>query len=128
MSASPTTSPATARSTPTSSTTDRRPRRSTAHPAFPVGGASHSLELRYLFDVGDAPTLSPAQQTLSEQMIDYWSEFVRTGAPGADGLPAWPEVGDDPAKGKRLSLKPDDITVMDDFDRIHQCPFWATLK
>lgn len=94
---------------------------------FPVG-ASHSLELRYLFDVGDAPTLSPAQQTLSEQMIDYWSEFVRTGAPGADGLPAWPEVGDDPAKGKRLSLKPDDITVMDDFDRIHQCPFWATLK
>lgn len=98
---------------------------------FPVG-ASHSLELRYLFDVGDAPALSPAlspaQQTLSDQMIDYWSEFVRTGAPGVDGLPAWPEVGDDPARGKRLSLEPDGITVIDDFDRIHQCAFWATLK
>ena len=46
---------------------------------FPVG-ASHSFELRYLFDVGGAPPLNPAQQALSDQMIDYWSEFV------ADGL------------------------------------------
>lgn len=45
---------------------------------FPVG-ASHSLELRYLFDVGGAPPLDPAQQRLSDQMIDYWSAFVRTG-------------------------------------------------
>ncbi|MGV0803007.1 carboxylesterase family protein, partial [Mycolicibacterium elephantis] len=42
---------------------------------FPVG-AGHSLELRYLFDVGGAPPLNAKQQRLSEQMIDHWSEFV----------------------------------------------------
>ncbi len=41
---------------------------------FPVG-ASHSLELRYLFDIGGAPPLNPAQQALSDQMIDYWSDI-----------------------------------------------------
>ncbi len=93
---------------------------------FPLG-ASHSLELKYLFDVGDAPPLNPAQQVLSDQMIDYWSEFVSTGAPNGDGLPEWPEVGDDPAAENRLSFKPDDVRVVDDFDRVHQCPFWAGL-
>ena len=52
---------------------------------FPVG-ASHSLELRYLFDVGGAPPLNPDQQRLSDQMVDYWSRFVATGSPGSD----WP--------------------------------------
>lgn len=94
---------------------------------FPVG-ASHSLELRYLFDVGGAPALNPAQRALSDQMIDYWSAFVRTGTPNGDGLPEWPEVGDDPAAGSRLSLKPGDISVVDDFDRVHQCSFWAGLR
>ncbi|MFC7673105.1 carboxylesterase/lipase family protein [Mycolicibacterium sp. GCM10028919] len=94
---------------------------------FPVG-ASHSLELRYLFDVGGAPPLNPAQQTLSDQMIDYWSEFIRTGAPKADGLPEWPEAGDDPARSDRLSFVPDDVQVADDFTRVHQCDFWATLQ
>jgi para-nitrobenzyl esterase len=60
-------------------------------------------------------------------MIDYWSEFVSTGAPNGDGLPEWPEVGDDPAAENRLSFMPDDVRVVDDFDRVHQCPFWAGL-
>jgi para-nitrobenzyl esterase len=93
---------------------------------FPVG-ASHSLELRYLFDVGGAPPLNPTQQTLSDQMIDYWSAFVRTGAPEVDGLPEWPRVGDDPAGSSRLSFTPDDTHVVDDFSRVHQCDFWADL-
>jgi para-nitrobenzyl esterase len=94
---------------------------------FPVG-ASHSLELRYLFDVGGAPALTPAQQELSNQMIDYWSNFVRTGDPAAEGQPAWPEFGHDPAAENRLSLHPDGVSVVTDFDQIHQCPFWASLK
>lgn len=93
---------------------------------FPIG-ASHSLELRYLFDVGGAPPFTPAQQVLSDQMIDYWAAFIRTGAPNGDGLPEWPEAGDGTTAGNRLSLKPDDITVVNDFDRIHQCQFWAGL-
>jgi para-nitrobenzyl esterase len=91
---------------------------------FPVG-ASHSLELRYLFDIGGAPPLDPAQQVLSDRMIDYWSEFVATGAPEVANQPDWPQVG---TADNRLSLQPGDLTVITDFDRTHQCPFWASLK
>ncbi|MEU0495285.1 carboxylesterase/lipase family protein [Mycobacterium sp. NPDC006124] len=87
---------------------------------FPVG-ASHSLELRYLFDIGGAPTLNPDQQVLSDQMIDAWSQFVRDGHPGED----WPAFD---AQKKRLSLRPDGSRVMTDFDQARQCPFWAGLK
>ncbi len=87
---------------------------------FPVG-ASHSFELRYLFDVGGAPALNPAQQVLSDQMIDYWAHFVRTGEPGSQ----WPAFGSDE---KRLSFQPGGSTVITDFDESHQCAFWATVK
>lgn len=90
---------------------------------FPVG-ASHSLELRYLFDVGGAPPLNPAQQELSNQMIDYWAEFIRTGVPAADAAPDWPAVAGD---GPWMSLQPDGPRVVTDFDDIHQCDFWAGL-
>lgn len=91
---------------------------------FPVG-ASHSLELRYLFDVGGAPPLTPPQQALSDAMIDYWSEFVTTGVPRAPGQPDWPEVDSDDA---RLSLQPDGNRVDTTFAETHQCPFWASVE
>ena len=87
---------------------------------FPVG-AGHSLELRYLFDVGGAPPLNPDQQRLSDEMIDYWSRFVATGSPGS----GWPSVGD---AGERMSLQPGGNRVITDFDQAHKCPFWAGLK
>ena len=92
---------------------------------FPVG-ASHSLELRYLFDIGDAPPLNPAQRALSDQMIDYWSRFVTSGSPQAPGQPDWPQF--DGATGKVLSLQPDGSRVVNTFDQAHQCAFWASLK
>jgi para-nitrobenzyl esterase len=94
---------------------------------FPVG-ASHSLELRYLFDMGGAPPLDPAQRTLSQQMVKYWSSFVTTGVPTAAGLPEWPDLGNDAAVRRRISLQPDGSRVVTDYDEAHQCPFWAGLK
>jgi len=87
---------------------------------FPVG-ASHSLELRYLFDIGGAPPLNPAQQVLSDQMIDYWAHFVHDAEPGAE----WPAFG---ADKKRLSFQPGGSTVITDYDESHQCAFWASVK
>ena len=89
---------------------------------FPVG-AGHSLELRYLFDMGGAPQLSPDQQRLSDEMIDYWSRFVATGSPGS-GWPAY-EQGN---TGERMSLQPGGNRVTTDFEQAHRCPFWAELK
>jgi para-nitrobenzyl esterase len=93
---------------------------------FPVG-ASHSLELRYLFDVGGAPPMNPAQQRLSEQMIDYWSAFVRTGDPAVEGQPDWPEF-DVNRISTRMSLQSDGSRTNNDYARVHQCPFWAGLR
>jgi len=90
------------------------------HLPFQIG-AGHSLELRYLFDVGGAAPFSPAQQALSDQMIDYWTAFVATGSPSADGQPDWPA-------GKLMSLQPDGSRVVSSFEETHQCPFWANVK
>lgn len=87
---------------------------------FPVG-ASHSLELRYLFDVGDASPPDAAQVKLGEQMIDYWAAFVKTGTPDASGQPEWPAYA---AGDEVMSLQPDGSRVVDDFGQAHQCPFW----
>jgi para-nitrobenzyl esterase len=95
------------------------------HLPFPVG-ASHSLELRYLFNVGGAPPLDPGQRVLSDQMIGYWSQFVTKGAPEADGQPDWPVMGGH--SGPRMSLRPDGARVTTTFGESHQCPFWAPLK
>jgi para-nitrobenzyl esterase len=85
------------------------------------------LELRYLFDVGGAPPLDPAQQQLSKQMIDYWARFVSTGAPQVDNEPAWPALGRNVADGPRMSLQTPEVRTFTDFDEAHQCPFWATV-
>ncbi|MCV7211288.1 carboxylesterase/lipase family protein [Mycolicibacterium canariasense] len=92
---------------------------------FPVG-ASHSLELRYLFEIGGAPPLDAAQQRLSDQMLSYWTQFITTGVPAAPGGPIWPPVneGSDPW----MQLRPDGSRMVTDFAAAHQCPFWAGLK
>ena len=54
-------------------------------------GAFHSAELWYMFN-----TLSrswrpflPEDYVLSEQMMDYWTRFAKTGNPSGEGLPEW---------------------------------------
>jgi para-nitrobenzyl esterase len=59
-------------------------------------------------------------------MIDYWSQFVSSGAPQAPGQPDWPKF--DASTGKVLSLQPDGNRVVTNFEQTHQCPFWAGLK
>lgn len=93
---------------------------------FPVG-ASHSLELRYLFNVGGAPPLNPAQRALADEMIAYWSEFVKTGSPNLSGQLDWPQLGADAATGPRLSLQTGAPSITTDFAARHQCAFWASI-
>ena len=59
------------------------------HAPFPVG-ASHSLELRYLFSMGGAPPLDHAQQVLSDQMMSYWSTSSPTVHPRPLAFPTGP--------------------------------------
>ena len=94
---------------------------------FPVG-ASHSLELAYLFNVGGLAPFDSAQQVLSDQMISYWTHFVIDGAPKAAGLPDWPAQDGNPDHNSWMSLRPSGSQLIADFDTAHQCPFWASLK
>lgn len=95
------------------------------HLPFPIR-AAHSLELRYLFEIGGAPALSAGAQRLSDQMLAYWTQFVTSGVPAAPDGPVWPTVHGDPSPW--LQLRPDGSRVITDFAATHQCPFWAALK
>ncbi|HSA40466.1 MAG TPA: carboxylesterase family protein [Mycobacterium sp.] len=90
-------------------------------------GASHSLDLRYLFDIVGAPALSAAQRRLSAQMIGYWSAFVTTGVPAVPGAPSWPAVADATGAGPVLSLRTDGSRPISDYAAEHRCEFWAGL-
>jgi para-nitrobenzyl esterase len=90
-------------------------------------GASHGLDLRYVFAMAGAPPLDARQQRLSDQMIGYWTSFVRTGVPGFAGAPVWPTVSGRGVDGPRMSFEGDGARVATRFERDHQCAFWATL-
>ncbi|MEV5966283.1 carboxylesterase family protein [Kribbella sp. NPDC051952] len=92
-------------------------------------GAAHAMELPYLFRLGgyDLP-MSATQQRLSNQMIDYWTAFARTGNPNGPDRPQWSPTGSHSVKG--LSLAPTDQTGIKpvNLSTEHQCAFWAGLS
>ena len=106
------------------------PRAFPGAPEIPLG-AYHGAELTYLF--GDA-RFDPSnrhdadQRELSSQMIQYWSDFARSGDPNGPDLPAWePFEGGDPAPFvQRLAPGPDGLGPVDVIAE-HRCDFWADL-
>jgi para-nitrobenzyl esterase len=79
-------------------------------------GAYHGAEVAYAFDnlgVDSDARYTGADFRLRDQLSEYWVAFVRTGSPGAPGLPDWPAVQDAPgmvmelgADGGRMSARP----------------------
>lgn len=54
-------------------------------------GAFHSSELWYTFGTLSRSwrPFTQADRALSGQMLDYWTNFMKTGDPNGSGLPAW---------------------------------------
>ena len=68
-----------------------------ATPAFGgIFGASHALEIPFVWDNLDTPGLGmllqdfPGRQQLANRMHHAWIAFARTGNPNAPDLPPWP--------------------------------------
>jgi len=66
--------------------------------------AFHASEIPYVFGTADKTPIrwpkvpaTPVETQLSDAMLNYWASFARSGAPTADGQPAWPAYGADRA-------------------------------
>lgn len=93
--------------------------------SFPLG-AYHGAEVQYLFDVGFFFEFTPAQQQLSQAMVDYWTNFAATGDPNGGSLPTWSPYN--PTLDEFQSLIPPTPIVESTFNTDHVCDaFWNLI-
>jgi para-nitrobenzyl esterase len=58
--------------------------------AYEPTGASHSWELQYVFGNLRKDASQPADRRVSDQVMEYWTNFAKTGDPNGGSLVAWP--------------------------------------
>jgi para-nitrobenzyl esterase len=108
---------------------DPAPPFSTANFDFKFGSA-HSAEISYLWLGPSQPhsdRFTRAQKQLSNQMIQYWANFIKNNNPNAKGLPEWPTVS---SAQKYLSLEPGAASHarnIREFELQHHCDLWASM-
>ncbi len=78
--------------------------------------AFHSDDIEYVFgtlDTRPGAEWLPEDRKLSDEMMDYWTNFAKTGDPNGAGLPAWPSYDE---RGNVLHLN-SEITAAPDTTR-----------
>ncbi len=94
--------------------------------SFPLG-AFHGAEIQYLMLVtGDIFPFTADQQTLSDTMISYWTQFAKTLDPNSAGQPMWSPYS--ASADEFQSLVPPTPMPETDFNTFHNCDsFWNPL-
>jgi para-nitrobenzyl esterase len=106
---------------------DPSPPGSGLDPLMPLGDF-HGSELPYLFSQSQglpSPTLTAAQQGLSDQMISYWTTFARTGDPNTPGTPAWPAFTTGSPHIQELTSQGSAPLPGSTFSADHHCQLWG---
>ena len=101
-------------------------------------GAFHSAEVQFLFATPMAWLQSQFhgdEATLSNEMIDYWSQFARTGNPNGEDAAhnqthfSWPQYQPGNGAGNRLRLQLDaPLSIKPGSDNDEICAFWEGLR
>jgi para-nitrobenzyl esterase len=92
--------------------------------------AYHTAELQYLFPLfhggqGTPHPLNDAQQTLSHEIVSYWTTFALNGDPNPDGakeLPTWPRYS--PEADNVLVLNSPVSKAADGYGNANDCAMW----
>ena len=104
-------------------------------------GPLHAAELQYLFpgiasppnvppnNVSASAMLTGNEATLSQTMIAYWANFVKTGNPNASGLPAWsPYTTVNGTQAQQLNSGTNGVGPGVSVDAEHNCStFWEPI-
>jgi len=73
-------------------------------PGQEARGATHVAELAYMFNQHEQnANWTGVDRALSDQMAQYWVNFIRSGNPNGNGLPPWPAYNDN-APGDVMAL------------------------
>jgi len=87
--------------------------------------AYHASDVQYIFpSLNDTEGFAPEQIQLSGSMIEYYTNFAKSGVP--QGQTTW--LPYDRAVDAVQLLAPDAIAPITSFASDHQCAFWAKLR
>jgi para-nitrobenzyl esterase len=92
-------------------------------PGFPLG-AYHTAELLYVFPTAGFPGFTTAQVALSNQIMNYWGNFVAHDTPNP-GPPTWLPYNN--FSDWFMSLAPSNTGMISTFSAEHNCSFWASF-
>jgi para-nitrobenzyl esterase len=91
-------------------------------------GASHASEIQFLYEITKlpgTPALTPAEQALSSDMTQYWTNFAVTGSPSSPNVPGWARYIE--KSNNMQSLAPSGPYQETDFSKVHHGRFWAPV-
>ena len=99
--------------------------------------AYHTAELQYLFPLfrggqGTSHPLNDAQQKLSDQIVDYWATFARSGDPNRGSteelpkqLPTWQRYSAE--TDNFLALNSPEPKMADGYGKANDCALWDSV-
>lgn len=80
----------------------------TGDPAADDPGAAHATDIEFVFSTLETKKLAwrDSDRKMAEILVNYWTNFAKTGDPNGSGLPNWPTYTSSTRQVMRLTVKP----------------------